>query len=234
MRTAATAVVLIALLAAPAAAAQGKGKKNGKIPPGHLPPAGQCRVWYEGVPPGHQPGPTSCHEAERIAARDRNARVIYGSDRGRKGRDDRYERDDDRYGRDSGRAGRYPDNGYPDSRYPDNRYPDSRYPESGYPDRRYPDQYPDQRGGYRSVPFENGRRDGLVKGREDARDRDSYDPARHSWYRSGDRGYNNRYGSREEYRAAYREGFLAGYEQAYGGGYAGAPSRSRRPSWWPF
>src|SRR5437763_14047010 len=27
------------------------------IPPGHLPPAGMCRIWYPGTPPGHQPPP---------------------------------------------------------------------------------------------------------------------------------------------------------------------------------
>lgn len=39
-----------------------------KIPPGHLPPPGQCRVWYPGKPPGHQPPPTSCESAMRVAA----------------------------------------------------------------------------------------------------------------------------------------------------------------------
>ena len=30
------------------------------IPPGHLPPVGQCRVWIPGEPPGHQRAPGSC------------------------------------------------------------------------------------------------------------------------------------------------------------------------------
>jgi hypothetical protein len=30
------------------------------IPPGHLPPPGECRIWYPGRPPGHQPPPVSC------------------------------------------------------------------------------------------------------------------------------------------------------------------------------
>ena len=71
--------------------------------------------------------------------------------------------------------------------------------------------------GYNSVPYDNGYRDGLEKGREDAQDRDSYDPVRHSWYRSGDRGYNSRYGTKDSYKLAYRDGFEAGYEQAYRG-----------------
>jgi hypothetical protein len=110
----------LALLAAPATA-QGRGN-SGKVPPGHLPPAGACRVWIDGVPPGRQPGVTSCANAHRTAARygDR-ARVIYGDDYARRGNgkskgkykgrdrnDDRYgrrDRDDDRRDRD----GRYGD-----------------------------------------------------------------------------------------------------------------------------
>jgi hypothetical protein len=30
------------------------------VPPGHLPPAGECRVWIPGTPPGRQPRPRSC------------------------------------------------------------------------------------------------------------------------------------------------------------------------------
>lgn len=30
------------------------------IPPGHLPPPGECRVWYPGRPPGQQPPPRRC------------------------------------------------------------------------------------------------------------------------------------------------------------------------------
>jgi hypothetical protein len=31
-----------------------------KIPKGHYPPPGQCRVWIPGVPPGRQPAPEAC------------------------------------------------------------------------------------------------------------------------------------------------------------------------------
>jgi len=31
-----------------------------KVPPGHYPRAGQCRLWYEGRPPGQQPRATEC------------------------------------------------------------------------------------------------------------------------------------------------------------------------------
>jgi hypothetical protein len=37
------------------------------IPEGHLPPPGECRVWYPGRPAGQQPPPTSCAEAEEVA-----------------------------------------------------------------------------------------------------------------------------------------------------------------------
>jgi hypothetical protein len=32
------------------------------IPPGHLPPPGQCRIWFPDRPPGHQPPPGSCRQ----------------------------------------------------------------------------------------------------------------------------------------------------------------------------
>jgi hypothetical protein len=37
------------------------GIKYFRIPPGHLPPPGECRVWYRGVSPGHQPPPSNHH-----------------------------------------------------------------------------------------------------------------------------------------------------------------------------
>lgn len=51
-------------------------RANDKIPPGHLPPRGMCRVWIDGVPPGQQPQVTDCATAERN--RVANSRVIYG------------------------------------------------------------------------------------------------------------------------------------------------------------
>jgi hypothetical protein len=32
-----------------------------RIPPGHYPPPGECRLWYPDRPPGHQPPPGRCH-----------------------------------------------------------------------------------------------------------------------------------------------------------------------------
>ena len=180
MRKVAVIMMLVSLVAAPLAA-QGRGRGNRGIPPGQMPAPGQCRVWYEGRPPGQQPRPTNCNEAERIASRDRNARVVYGDDAGWRG------------------TGRRTDGGATARRYP---YP-SEYPNQG----RYP--------GYDRVAFDNGYEDGYEKGREDADDNDGYDPVRHSRYRSGDRGFEDRYGSREQYRNVYREGFRSGYDAGY-------------------
>jgi hypothetical protein len=177
MRNVAFALIALAVTAG-AADAQGRGRNAQGIPPGQAPPAGQCRVWFDNLPPGRQPGPMRCDQAERLASRDRNARVIYG---------------DDYAGRRNG-----------DARYRDRN--SGIYDRGNTNNRGY---------GYNSVPYDNGFRDGLEKGREDAEDNDSYDPVRHGWYRGGDRGYNNRYGTRDSYKLAYRDGFEAGYDQAY-------------------
>jgi hypothetical protein len=206
MRHIATALVLVGLTALPAAA-QGRGgrysERNQGVPPGQLPPAGQCRVWYEGRPPGQQPRATNCDEAERIASRDQYARVIYGTDRNARGIGNargsangrgtaRRDRDIDNATR--GRSGSVL------SRLPIGRNPNAR---TG--------------GGYQNEIFNNGYEDGVEKGREDADDRDSYDPVRHSRYRSADHGYDKRYGTKDDYKLIYRDGFEAGYQDGYRG-----------------
>ncbi len=35
------------------------------IPKGHLPPPGECRIWFLDLPPGQQPPPGDCYELER-------------------------------------------------------------------------------------------------------------------------------------------------------------------------
>lgn len=37
-----------------------------RVPPGHLPPPGLCRLWYPGRPPGHQPPPAPCGQLFRL------------------------------------------------------------------------------------------------------------------------------------------------------------------------
>ena len=37
------------------------------IPEGHLPPPGECRLWYPGRPAGQQPAPGSCAKTETDA-----------------------------------------------------------------------------------------------------------------------------------------------------------------------
>jgi flagellar biosynthesis/type III secretory pathway protein FliH len=79
-------------------------------------------------------------------------------------------------------------------------------------------QYPGDYGGYgrhANPALQNGLNDGYEKGVEDARKNRSYDPRRHSWYRSGDRHYDRDYGSRELYKDIYRRGFTDGYDRGY-------------------
>jgi hypothetical protein len=140
MKHAIATVVLAGVVAAPAVAQRSidryakpnQGSRYSaeaqNVPAGHLPPAGQCRVWYDGQPAGHQPAPTSCALAERVARGDRVARVVYGGPREdrflsrsaayeqgyKDGRDRGYDdsRDDGRY--DPTQHGRYQaaDHGY--------------------------------------------------------------------------------------------------------------------------
>jgi hypothetical protein len=77
-RLALSTLALVALAPLPAVA-QGHGNGHGHddAPPGQLPPAGQCRIWVDGLPPGHQPLPGDCETAFRDAPPD--ARVLVGA-----------------------------------------------------------------------------------------------------------------------------------------------------------
>ena len=66
---------------------------------------------------------------------------------------------------------------------------------------------------------EYGYQDGYEAGMNDARDRDAFDPVGERRYRSGDRGYEREYGTREAYRIRYRDAFRQGYEQGFYGPY---------------
>jgi flagellar biosynthesis/type III secretory pathway protein FliH len=69
--------------------------------------------------------------------------------------------------------------------------------------------------GFQEPAVARGYSDGWEKGQDDGRDRDRYDPARHSDYRNADEGYSRDYGSKETYRTNYRTGFRQGYEEGY-------------------
>ena len=61
-------------------AAERRGPPLG-IPPGQLPPPGQCRVWFPGRPPGRQPRPSGCKEA--MAQASAGSWVLYRPSRGK-------------------------------------------------------------------------------------------------------------------------------------------------------
>jgi hypothetical protein len=53
-----------------------RGYRTIRVPRGHYPPRGACRVWFEGRPPGRQPRATSC---ERLYGRvPYGAFILYG------------------------------------------------------------------------------------------------------------------------------------------------------------
>jgi len=75
--------------------------------------------------------------------------------------------------------------------------------------------YPGNGRAYASPAAQAGYRDGLEAGRDEANDRENYDPRRSKRYREGDRDYDNRYGSRDQYKQDYRAAFVQGYEEGY-------------------
>jgi len=76
------AAVVMVLAQAASVEAQGRGRGRGfKIPPGHMPAPGMCRVWYQGVPPGHQPPAVPCRALRGY--RFVGAVVVEGPRRGR-------------------------------------------------------------------------------------------------------------------------------------------------------
>ena len=113
---------------------------------------------------------------------------------------------------------RYPGNGNPGYGNPGYGNPGYGNPGYGYPGNRSPNGgygYPADYGYNNSPAYSNGVSDGYEKGREDARDRDSYDVLRHKWYREGDRNYRSSYGPRQQYSDVYRQAFREGYDRGY-------------------
>jgi hypothetical protein len=129
----------------------------------------------------------------------------------RQGFDAGYSESYNRYAANSRYPGNYPGN-YPT--YP--TYPQSpTYP--SYPNGRAVPRGGTYGGTYYSPAGQNGYNDGLSEGRNDARDRKAFDPARTKRFREGDHNYNNSYGSRDEYKREYRAAFEQGYRDGYQG-----------------
>ena len=63
--------------------------------------------------------------------------------------------------------------------------------------------------------YDNGYREGLEQGRNDARRNRSFSPDRHGEFRDADDGYHRGDGDREWYRRAYRQGFQSGYRESF-------------------
>lgn len=117
--------VVAGVVAVGVAGAQGRSARA-SIPPGQLPPAGACRVWYDGRPAGQQPSPTRCDVARREAAQ-RGGRVIYGDGAKRGTRNGQNGRDDPDYSARDGRRDRHRvDQDEDDDRDDDNRDSDRR------------------------------------------------------------------------------------------------------------
>ncbi len=73
--------------------------------------------------------------------------------------------------------------------------------------------------------------DGYEAGMNDGRANRRFDPIGEGRYRSADRGYERRYGSKDAYRNNYREAFRQGYSRGYEDARRYGNSR---PWWLPF
>lgn len=63
--------------------------------------------------------------------------------------------------------------------------------------------------------YDRGYREGERQGEHDARRGRSFSFENDPAFRNGDRGYNRRFGSRDDYRDQFRAGFADGYRSAY-------------------
>jgi len=63
--------------------------------------------------------------------------------------------------------------------------------------------------------YDNGYREGIQEGRNDAQRNRNFSPERHSEFRDADNGYHRSDGDREFYRRAYRQGFQTGYRESF-------------------
>jgi hypothetical protein len=63
--------------------------------------------------------------------------------------------------------------------------------------------------------YDNGFREGVRAGENDARDNRRFDPSRHGDWRDADDGYRREYGDKNYYRRTFRNGYEAGYQQGF-------------------
>jgi hypothetical protein len=76
-----------------------------------------------------------------------------------------------------------------------------------------------------------GYNDGADAGSNDARNGRPFEYQRHRAYREADRGYEGRFGNRDDYKQQYRAGFVAGYRDSYYSEDSRGPAgRAGRPS----
>ena len=135
----------------------------------------------------------------------------------------------------------YGNGGYGNGGYGTGGYGNGGYGNGGYRNGGGPPPWSNGRargrGGYNDAAYQTGFTDGYEAGLDDGRDRRRFDPVGEGRYRSGDRGYNSNYGTRDAYKLRYREAFREGYEDGYGDGqrYDNRTTRSDgRPTWWPW
>ena len=63
--------------------------------------------------------------------------------------------------------------------------------------------------------YDNGRRAGFSRGRDDARNGRAYSYTQFGEYREADDGYRRQDGSRDAYRRTFRQGFESGYTEGF-------------------
>jgi hypothetical protein len=75
------------------------------------------------------------------------------------------------------------------------------------------------RGGYSQAfdrrAYDNGHREGLARGYDDARRGRDFSYTRAKEYRNADKGYRGRDGNKDLYRRVFRQGFQSGYTEAF-------------------
>src|SRR4051812_6085801 len=68
---------------------------------------------------------------------------------------------------------------------------------------------------YERRAYDNGFREGLSRGRDDAERGRQFSYARQDEYRDADRGYRRQDGNKDDYRRAFRQGYEAGYTESF-------------------